>query len=173
MAKILKMQKTTTFQSIQSQNGFSKKLFKVSLKRTTLIETICFLFVLLFVYAAVSKLIDYQKFRVQLGQSPLLSHYVNLVAWTIPGIEILISIMLITTRWRLLGLYGCFFFMVMFSEYIIAITKFSNYVPCSCGGILQKMNWNEHLIFNLFFIFLGLTGILLHHKKTKINTSQI
>lgn len=34
-------------------------------------QSLVFLFVLLFVYAAVSKLVDYETFENQLGQSPL------------------------------------------------------------------------------------------------------
>ena len=40
-----------------------------------IIEIICLLYILLFVYAAVSKLLDFENFQVQLGQSPLLSAF--------------------------------------------------------------------------------------------------
>ncbi len=38
-----------------------------------LIEVICSLFIILFLYASITKLMDYQKFVVQLGQSPMLT----------------------------------------------------------------------------------------------------
>ena len=127
------------------------------------IEIISSLLVLLFVYAAVSKLIDYQKFSVQLGQSPLLTAFAGWVAWIVPTVEIIISIMLAIPKFRLAGLYASFSLMVMFTSYIVAITKFSEYVPCSCGGVLQNMSWNQHLVFNLGFVLLSLTGILLYN----------
>lgn len=125
------------------------------------IEVICFLFILLFVYAAVSKLADVQKFQVQIGQSPLLTNIAGFTAWFIPIIEIVVAFLLAWPRLRLYGLYGAFALMVMFTAYIIAILSFSEHIPCSCGGVLEKLGWTEHLIFNIVFIALAAIGILL------------
>ena len=126
------------------------------------IDIISLILILLFVYAAASKLLDYQKFQVQLGQSPILTHFAGWVAWIIPGLEIVISILLAVPGCRMLGLYASFSLMVMFTAYIVAITRFSEYIPCSCGGILQHMNWNQHLIFNFVFVLLAIVSILLY-----------
>ena len=125
-------------------------------------EAISFLLIFIFVYAAFSKILDFQKFRVQLGQSPMLTAFAGWVAWIIPAVEILISLMLAIPRYRLAGLYASFSLMVMFTAYIIAITRFSEYVPCSCGGVLQNMSWNQHLLFNIGFVLIALTGVILH-----------
>jgi uncharacterized membrane protein YphA (DoxX/SURF4 family) len=130
------------------------------MKRKILIETIALLFVFLLVYAAVSKLADFQKFRVQLGKSPLLTPFAGWVVWIVPAAEITISIMLVLNRWRLAGLYAALGLMAVFTFYILAITRFSDYTPCSCGGVLQAMTWNQHLIFNMVFVLLGIVGIL-------------
>jgi len=135
------------------------------------VEITSALFILLFVYAAVSKLVDYQKFQVQLGQSPMLTFYANSIAWVIPALEIIISLLLITPKWQLTGLYASFSLMAMFSAYIVAIINFSEYIPCSCGGVLQNMSWNEHLVFNTVFLLLALCGILLHSKSNKAQTN--
>ena len=133
--------------------------------QTILVEIISALLIFLFVYAAASKLVDYQKFQVQLSQSPMLTAFAGWVSWIIPSVEIIISIMLVFSRFRLLGLYASFGLMVMFTTYIIAITKFSDYIPCSCGGVLQKMSWNQHLIFNVGIVLLTLASIILYRKK--------
>ena len=125
------------------------------------LEVICFLFILLFVYAAVSKLTDVQKFTVQIGQSPLLTNIAGFTAWFIPIVEIGVALLLAWPRSRLYGLYGAFALMVMFTVYIIAILSFSEHIPCSCGGVLEKMGWTEHLIFNIVFLALAAIGILL------------
>jgi uncharacterized membrane protein YphA (DoxX/SURF4 family) len=143
----------------------------------SIIDIISALLILLFVYAAVSKLLDYQKFRVQLGQSPLLTSFASWMAWLVPAIEIIVSLLLVFSNTRLFALYASFTLMVMFSGYIIAITRFSDYIPCSCGGVLQKMSWNQHLVFNIIFVLIALTGILIHNKtknetpsfRTKLN----
>lgn len=59
--------------------------------KNIILDIICLLYVLLFVYAAVSKLLDFENFRVQLGQSPLLSAFAGLIAWMVPVIELLIA----------------------------------------------------------------------------------
>jgi hypothetical protein len=144
------------------------RTFSVSwLKKKTIVEIVCFLFTTLFVYASLSKFIEYEKFTVQLGQSPLLTAFAKWIAWLIPSLEILISLMMTLPKLRLIGLYASFSLMVMFTTYIIAITKFSDYIPCSCGGILQNMSWNQHLIFNVAFVFLAIIAIMIYPEKKR------
>jgi len=138
------------------------------MKKALIIEVICFLFILLFLYAAVTKILDYDKFRVQIGQSPLLTAFAGWVAVIVPTIEIIIACMLMIPRFRLLALFGAFGLMVVFTAYIVIILNFSDYVPCSCGGILEKLGWTEHLVFNVAFVFVGLIGILLHPSSSSV-----
>ncbi|HZY82829.1 MAG TPA: MauE/DoxX family redox-associated membrane protein [Cyclobacteriaceae bacterium] len=134
-------------------------------RKELLIDVVSALFVVLFFYAAASKLLDYDKFKVQIGQSPLLTAFSGIVAWLVPAIEIIIATQLLVLRFRLWALYASFGLMVMFSAYIVVITRFSDYVPCSCGGVLEKMNWNEHLLFNLVFVVLAFVAILFYPKE--------
>jgi hypothetical protein len=60
--------------------------------KVILVEIISGLFILLFVYASANKLLDYQKFLVQLGKSPILSPFSNWIAWLIPLMEIVIAL---------------------------------------------------------------------------------
>lgn len=112
-------------------------------------------YVILFTYAATSKLLDFETFTVQLAQSPLLSAYAGIIAWAVPGIEIAIAVLLVFPRFRILALYACFTLMVMFTAYIFIILNFSDFIPCSCGGVLEKLSWTQHLIFNIVFIILA------------------
>jgi uncharacterized membrane protein YphA (DoxX/SURF4 family) len=134
------------------------------MKKGVIVEIVCFLFILLFVYTALTKLLDYEKFQVQIGQSPLLSSLSGFIVWFIPSVEIVISIMLALPRFRAMGLYMAFTLMVLFTGYIVAILNFNGHVPCSCGGVLEKMGWTEHLIFNIVFVLFAAVGILLHSK---------
>jgi hypothetical protein len=143
------------------------------MKKQLVIEIICVLFILLFTYAAVSKLMHVEKFRIQIGQSPLLTAFAGWVAWGIPVAELAVSISLAIPRWRLVGLYASFSLMVMFTAYIVAILQFSEYIPCSCGGILSSMGWTEHLVFNVAFILVALTGILTYPRQENIKHSLI
>ncbi len=111
-----------------------QKTMKLSISIKNLIITvICYLYVLLFVYAAVSKLLDFENFQVQLGQSPLLSAYAGWVSWGVIITELVISLLLVLNKTRLLGLYLSFTLMVMFTTYIYIILNYSAFIPCSCG----------------------------------------
>lgn len=122
-------------------------------------EIVAYFFVLLFTYAAVSKLLDFENFRVQLGQSPMLGAYAEFIFWGMPLLEILTAIALSFPRFRKAGLFASFTLMVMFTAYIYIILHYSSFVPCSCGGVLEKMSWDEHLVFNIACILLSLVGV--------------
>ncbi|WP_417859372.1 MauE/DoxX family redox-associated membrane protein [Xanthomarina gelatinilytica] len=133
-----------------------------------LVDLFIFLFILLFVYAAVSKLVDYETFENQLGQSPLLSAFAG---WVAPGviiIELLIALLLIFERTRLIALFGFYSMMVLFTTYIIIILNFTDFIPCSCGGVLEQLSWTEHLVFNVGFMGLGVVGIFIQSSKFKV-----
>lgn len=134
--------------------------------RNVIIEIICMLYVLLFVYAAASKLMDFKHFRIQIGQSPLLSAFADWLAVLVPAAEFLICIMLIIPRYRLTGLFSAYALMVMFSEYIFILLNYTSFIPCSCGGVLEKLDWGSHMIFNLVFVCLAIIGILLQSQNS-------
>ena len=137
------------------------------MSKGTIIEIIVALFILLFAYAAFSKLLDYQKFTVQIGQSPMLTSFAGFWAWSIPSIELLICVFLLMPRTKMIAMYAAFSLMTMFTVYIVLASQFSDYVPCSCGGVLQNLTWTEHLIFNMIFVALGFLAIFLHTKVTE------
>ena len=135
--------------------------------RKFVVEVISALFILLFVYAAVSKLLDFQKFRIELAKSPVLNAISGYTSVIVPSCEVLLSILLAIKRFQYFALYACFGLMVMFSCYIIVILKLSPYIPCTCGGILENMNWKQHLIFNIGYVILGIIGVLLYPSEKK------
>ncbi len=126
-----------------------------------LIEVIAFLLILLFLYAAGTKLVDIEKFRIVISKSPLLYSISHLVSIIIPAAEILLSFLIAIPRSRFFGLLGAFTLMVIFTAYIVVILQFSEEIPCACGGVLQSLGWKEHLIFNIVFTLIALTGMLL------------
>jgi len=130
-----------------------------------LVPVTSYLYILLFVYAGFSKLLDYETFTVQLAQSPLLSAYAGLIAPAVIVLELVLSLLLMQKNTRLIGLYASLFLMVAFTVYIYLILNYSDFVPCSCGGIIEKMNWTEHMIFNIAFVIMALFAIVLSEKE--------
>ena len=132
------------------------------------LEFICFLYTLLFAYAAVSKLMDFENFQAQLGQSPLLSPFAHLVSYAVIFIELIIAVLLSIPKLRYIALFGAVALMILFTTYIVIILNFSSFVPCSCGGILEKLGWTEHLIFNVVFVVLGVVAIFLKSLTNRV-----
>lgn len=131
-------------------------------------------FVILFVYAASNKLMDYQQFKEQLGQSSILSEYADVVAWMIPLAEIVISFLLLLNRYRLFALFACLGLMTMFTAYILLMLHFSDTLPCSCGGVISELGWIGHLYFNGSLMVLAAVGIftsLKHQKNLSIKNT--
>jgi len=139
------------------------------MKKDRIVELVSAPLVFLFSYTALSKLLDFNKFKYQLSQSPFIANSSGYIAWLIPFGEILISILLIRKRTRFAGLYFSFFLMLLFSGYLFIMLKYSSYLPCSCGGVLSSMSWKQHLVFNLVFTGLSLSGILIQNRNQTKN----
>jgi hypothetical protein len=135
------------------------------LSKHLIVEIICSLLIILFIYASLSKLSAYDRFAVQLSKSPFITSFYQLVAWCIPAAEIGIALLLAIKSTRLAGLYASFFLMSLFTAYLLMMLNFSYYIPCSCGGVLAYLSWEQHIVFNAFFIVLAAAGVLLKENK--------
>lgn len=136
-------------------------------------EYTSYIFILLFCYASISKIMDFENFQVQVAQSPLLGAYAVWVTYGVLIFEFIVCLLLIFERSRFTGLIGAYTLMVLFTIYIFLILNFSDYVPCSCGGILETMDWNTHLIFNLICVAAGVIAILVNPDRHKISNGKL
>jgi hypothetical protein len=135
-------------------------------KKQVMIECIVALLVMLFLYASISKFLDFKTFIDQMNNQPLPNSWTPFLVWGIPCLEISISVALLFEYTRLLGLYASLILMILFTIYTsIVLFHFFPYVPCSCGGVIQKLTWRQHLVFNLFFVTLSVLGIIQQRKK--------
>ncbi|MDF2192626.1 MauE/DoxX family redox-associated membrane protein [Paraflavitalea sp. CAU 1676] len=135
------------------------------MKRAIIIEVIATLFMILFIYTAISKIMDFAIFKEQLSESPILHSFAVPVAIGIPALEILLTAGLLIPRWRLRAFYASTALMVAFTIYIIVLMNVAEHLPCSCGGVLAQLSWGEHIVFNSVYIVLGILAILLHRKQ--------
>jgi len=137
------------------------------MKRNLIIEIIGSLLILLFVYTAISKLLDFTAFKNVLSRSPLIGGKAAVVALALPIAEGLVVGLLFFPKTRLRGFYGSSALMIMFTLYLAYMISFTPHLPCSCGGVLKQMTWSQHLVFNIFFLLLSLTGLVLERKWIK------
>lgn len=135
------------------------------MKRIVL-EVISALLVLLFLYASLTKFLTFKTFIGEMNNQPFPNWMTPYLVWTIPSVEILLAAGLIFDITRRPALWGSFVLMLLFTIYTAAVLlRFFSYVPCSCGGVISKLTWPQHLIFNLFFLGLAFAGLRLTRKK--------
>ncbi|MBW8523819.1 tellurium resistance protein TerC [Chryseobacterium chendengshani] len=135
--------------------------------------SVSYFFVLLFCYAAISKMLDFENFQVQIGQSPMLSAYAGFVSYAVIVVEMIVVILLIIKKTQRIALYASTALMTAFTTYIIIILTYSDFVPCSCGGILEDLNWTEHLIFNIACIVIGIFAIYPTNAYTNYSKKSV
>ena len=145
------------------------KIASIFSKKETYLSIIVGLFVLLFIYTAASKLLAYHDTELNMSKSPIITEFAPVLVWLVPTVEIVISILLLIPKTLLTGLYMFFMIMVMFTVYIICILYYSSFVPCSCGGVISSLTWNQHLIFNIFFLILSIIAVFLKSRSEPIN----
>jgi hypothetical protein len=110
--------------------------------------------VLLFSYAATSKLITFKDTSHQIAQVSILHPIANFIAWSVPAIELGVSFLLLIPTRRTLGLYLSFVLMLLFTIYISWILLMNDTLPCSCGGVISNLSWKFHLLLNIAVLLL-------------------
>lgn len=134
--------------------------------RKHILTIILILICMLFTYAAIVKTIDYEPFVSEMGKSPLLVRYDKaLLAPAVLGTEFLIVILLTFPATRKAGFFLSFFVMAVFSLYLATLYFFFTNIPCSCGGILGKMPYPVHIVFNTCYTALSAAGVLLLSRR--------
>ena len=137
------------------------------LKRQVVIECIAALLILLFLYASVSKFLDFKRFVDEMNNQPLPNSWTPFLVWGIPFVEIAISAALLFEYTRLLAFYASLVLMTLFTIYAIMIlAHFFPYIPCSCGGVIRKLTWPQHLALNLIYVALSVLGLVLQRRKS-------
>ncbi|MEE1946426.1 MauE/DoxX family redox-associated membrane protein [Pedobacter sp. KR3-3] len=153
-----------------------KPLFPIVLKYYNLLNRLsmfyrilyqfsCFLLVLLFLYTASSKLVNFDRFYFDMGNQVFPKSWRMVMVVAIPSIELVTAIALLFPRSRKTGLIASLALMSVFTLYTsLVLTGTFDRMPCSCGGVIRSLTWPQHLIFNLFFVGITLLALWLHNK---------
>lgn len=144
------------------------------MKRKIIIEIISSLLILLFLYASVSKWLAFKTFIGDMNNQPFPNWMTPYLVTIIPVAEVLIAIGLIFEKTRVPALYASFVLMMLFTIYTVTVLlHVFKYVPCSCGGVIKKLTWPQHLFFNLFFVAISLLGIWLKKRDAQHEVSAV
>lgn len=128
------------------------------------IEFITAIFILLFVYTATSKLFTHRLFIITLKEAGVLNSASDFLSWAVPAMEIVISFLLLIPNYRTIGLIASFGLMLLFTAYVAYMLITSSHLPCSCGGIINKLSWQQHFWLNVFLTLLAASAIYLNKR---------
>lgn len=119
-----------------------------------------FLLILLWVYAAVSKLLDVTTFRGQLNNQTFSHEFAAVLLYALPAAELSAAALLALPVSKVAGRGLSLSLLLSFTGYILLVLlHYWSRVPCSCGGILSHLGWKTHLFFNLFFIGVNIVAL--------------
>lgn len=136
--------------------------------RELIVLGICLACMFLFLSAAYSKVVEHEKFIRGLSKVTIIGPYAKLIAFIVPIIEIVVSILLIipkTYRW---GLYGFSGTMIVFTFYILGMWLWAKNLPCQCNLLIEKLSWGEHVWFNIAFIGVAILALKLSKSNIKL-----
>lgn len=125
----------------------------------------------LYTYTAISKWYDWESFRISLYNQVFPEWLGTILLYSLPPAELALAILLVGKRtvgpalWVSLGL------LTVFTGYIaLVLMGVFERIPCSCGGVVSALGWEEHLFFNLFFLLFN--GIALKRNTKKLLRSN-
>jgi len=132
-------------------------------------DLIRFGLIFLFGFTAIDKIINWYVTVQQMSQQFLPEFIKPFLPILIPGLELSLVIFLIFEQTKKMALLASFTLMACFTTYVaFVIIKDADNTPCSCGGILSTLNWQDHLWLNAIITLLTIIS-LITYQGPKIN----
>ncbi|SEN71734.1 hypothetical protein SAMN05216436_12081 [bacterium A37T11] len=133
---------------------------------TTFYKVTVSLFAALWGFAALSKLTDIGRTRIEMDKQVFSKDIGAWVFWIVPCVELIVALLLAMPRRRRLGLQASLALMSLFSGYFASVlTGVFGFVPCFTVGIFTGWGHGQHLLFNMIFVALATTALVLTHKN--------
>jgi len=137
--------------------------------KTILTQIIASAYILLWLFAGVTKLADHESFYLQLQRAPYISWAAMGISWVLPLVMLGLAVILANGKTRFIGLGLSVVLLGLISVYIVMVLLFSDSIPCTCGGLRKNLNWNDHIKLNSAFLIAGLL-VLWYRKRSIIKT---
>jgi len=120
--------------------------------------------ILLWGYTGLVKLLDFESSHRAMRNQVFGNQAADVLVWLVPLAELLAAGLTAFARSRFAGLILSFFLMASFTLYILfVITNRFGRIPCSCGGIIETLSWEQHLLLNCFYLLI-ITYALLRQR---------
>jgi uncharacterized membrane protein YphA (DoxX/SURF4 family) len=117
-------------------------------------------------YTGIEKIIRFKESRKAFLNQPMPNEIEEVLAYVVPGVELLLALLLLFSVTRWWGYLGSMLLLTVFTTYVglIWVGAFPR-VPCNCAGILESLGWAEHFILNMICIGLGVWGLRMENLK--------
>lgn len=124
--------------------------------------------IFLWTYTGLDKLIRFTESRKAFLNQPIPNEIEEVLAYAIPGVELLLALLLLFSVTRWWGYLGSALLLTVFITYVglIWVGAFPR-VPCNCAGIIDNMGWEAHFWMNLGLIGVAVWGILVEGCKVE------
>lgn len=127
----------------------------------------------LWIPVTIDKLTDFTAFKTGILNQPFSDDLGYVLIITLPVLECITVICLISEKLRGIGLALSTLLMVAFTGYVgIALLGAWEKLPCGCGSIISGMTWLQHFFFNLLFLLISGTGLYLWYKLRGSNAGS-
>ncbi len=137
------------------------------------IQGITAILIFLWIYAALSKLLNYEQSRMQMMNQVFTAAISRILLWAVPFAELLIVGFLLFSGSRKIGLLLSVILLFLFSGYVLLVMlNVFGRIPCSCGGIISKLSWGQHLVFNMVFLGIALLGLVFQIKEEPMGKEE-
>lgn len=135
--------------------------------------------ILVFGFTGFEKFIRFESSRKAFLNQPMPNELEEVLAYAVPGVELLLALLLLFSVTRWWGYLGSVLLLTVFITYVglIWVGAFPR-VPCNCAGIIDSMGWAAHFWMNLGLIGVAVVGMRLEHfdsaqcKNFKIGTLE-
>lgn len=137
-------------------------------KNNTVLQVINWLLILLWFYTALDKLIFYSAYKLTMQGQIFPQPWLQYMIPAIPIIELIAGMLLLKSALRIFGLILSLILMAFFTVYVaLVVYGFFPAKPCACAGLFRNLNWNTHLVINIFFLLVALLGIIVYRFRRK------
>ena len=126
-------------------------LTKAKLSKNLIIDYISAAYMVFFGYTAFNKLLNLSSFQNNIFKTGLFPEFlVKPLSITVILAEIFVIVILIFNK--MIGLLLLTIMMLSFTVYISFLNSRGQYELCGCGGVLNGLPYNYHLLINLVIL---------------------
>lgn len=135
-----------------------------SSKKTLILKNILAFFIMsLLLYSVIIKISDMKDFEISLQKSPIIPfELVDVLKYTIPILELIIAMYFFFNE-KIFFLIASFLFLI-FGGYVYLMINHIHYAPCGCGGVIEQLSWQGHLLLNWGISLAAFACFLYLHK---------